>query len=64
MSLASPVIAEETEQLPADDPWLTFCLINSEPGEDFENCVNGLPSVQPENEGSFSAGVGTNYAES
>lgn len=53
MSLALPGMAEETEEVPADDPWFTFCLIHSEPGEDFGNCINGLPSVQPEGEGSL-----------
>ena len=45
--LAVPLEAEATdenaEELPADDPWVTFCLLTAEPGEDFGNCLDGLP---------------------
>jgi hypothetical protein len=36
-----PVTADE--DLPLDDPWITFCLIHSDPGEDLANCIDGLP---------------------
>lgn len=42
--IAVPVEPEAAdEELPADDPWVTFCLINSDPGEDLANCLDGLP---------------------
>ncbi|MDJ0631512.1 MAG: hypothetical protein QNJ44_24890 [Rhodobacter sp.] len=27
-------------------PWEKFCLMNSKPGKDLDNCLNGLPSVR------------------
>jgi hypothetical protein len=33
------------DDLPLDDPWITFCLIHSKPGKDLDNCILGLPSI-------------------
>jgi len=30
--------------LPLDDPWVMFCLLNSDPGKDLDNCLRGVPS--------------------
>ena len=48
--LNAPLDAETVEgELPADDPWFTFCLLNTEPGEEFGNCINKLPPPSDQN---------------
>lgn len=29
-----------------DDPWIKFCFYNV-PAEELDDCINGLPSIQP-----------------
>ena len=37
-----PVVADDDDD-DDNDAWLVFCLVHSDPGEDFGNCMNGFP---------------------
>ncbi|MGE0825528.1 MAG: hypothetical protein AB7G75_17010 [Candidatus Binatia bacterium] len=51
VSLTRTSSGSSDSALPADDPWITFCLIYSDPGEDLDECLRlggvGDASVDP-----------------
>ncbi len=52
LSMTSSVPAGSSN-LPADDVWITFCLIHSDPGEDLDECLRlgGVYSTQDPDDG-------------
>lgn len=51
VSSRRPSAGSSDSALPADDPWITFCLIYADPGEDFDECLRlgglGYSPVDP-----------------